>query len=299
MYTRHLNGCFFYLSDFMISIPFSGSKKYSYRNVRAIAEQNNYKTVYEPFGGSCLLSVNLLNDGLVDNAVVNDFDRFFDDYEDYLDLKDKVVAEGYKRGLKRTISSKSKSYRIEDNGSRTLLKTRVLHGIDRKVLQAIIEELVPEYYWRYFSLGCNFVHSAVCSHKTIKLNDFSQFNAYLKTDKQREYLEALHRCRVENLDWKDFLAKFDITPDDLVILDPPYFENNQDQYKGQFTLDDTKELIKAVSDLGCDFIFFNNNVETVKELTDGLDVSIELTGVENNSANRKRKDVMAFIKNRK
>ena len=169
----------------MISIPFSGSKRYSYKNVKEIAEQNNYTAVYEPFGGSCVLSVNLYNDKLVERAVANDYDRFFDLYPEYLNLKDKVVEEGYKRGLRRTTSNGLLTKRIDLNNNFEIIKSPVLNSKDRKILQDIISEYVPEKYWRYFSLGSNFMYSAVSSHEIIKLNDFALFNRYLKTDKQR------------------------------------------------------------------------------------------------------------------
>lgn len=285
----------------MISIPFSGSKRYSYKHVKKISEVGNYETVFEPFGGSCVLSVNLYNDDLIDKAIVNDYDRFFDLYPEFLDLKDKVVEEGYKRGLKRTSHNSSiGDYRIENDGSKTKLESRVLNAEDKKILQDIITEFVPEKLWRYFAVGGNFAFSAVCSHDKVNLKDFCLFNANLKTDKQRKYLEVFNQLEVEHLDWKEFFNKHEKSIRDsesLLILDPPYVGTRQGQYKGQFTKADTKELIDKAISLNTDFIFFNHNEEQVKNWLEGLDFSIQLTGNNISTANRNRFDVMAFVKN--
>ena len=282
----------------MISIPFSGSKRYSYKNVKAIVEQGDYDVVYEPFGGSCVLSVNLLNDGLVKRAIINDYDHFFDNYETYLDLKDKVVEEGYKAGFKGTShDGKRGNYYFNKDGSITPIKSEILQGEDRKKLQEIISENVPKEYWRYFATGSNFTYSAVSTHPIIRLSDFCKFSRRLETQTQRKYLSLLNQCEIENLDWKDFFKKNHPDKNSIVILDPPYVDTAQEQYKGQFTEEDTIELINTVKAFGCDFIFFNHDMDKVKEWLGDLDYTTDYTGNISTSANRKRKDVMAYVKN--
>lgn len=283
----------------MISIPFSGSKRFSYKAVRKIAEAGGYDAVYEPFGGSCVLSVNLFNDGLVKKAVVNDYDHFFDLYPQYLDLKDLVVAEGYKRGLLRTTSDPKRGViKFHPDGSIEVIKSKTLSDKDKAILREIISQNVPEEYWKYFVLGNNFTHSAASSTRKTVLSDFSLFNAYLKTDRQRKYLEALNRIKLEHLDWKDFMKKYqqEIDSNSLFILDPPYLGTYQHQYQGQFTETETKLLIQAVINLGCDFIFFNHDIDQVEEWLGDINYTIQLTGNTSTTANRKRKDVMAYIK---
>lgn len=265
----------------MISIPFIGSKRYSYKQVKEIAEKKKYKNVYEPFGGSCMLSVNLLNDGLVEDAYVNDYDHFFDNYEHYLDLKDQVVAEGYRRGLERTShDSKRGKYVFQKDGSIKPVKSTILQGEKRQLIQDIFEELVPEEYYRYFTIGNNFCHSGTGLHKKIYLRDFCMFNAYLKTDKQREYLEKLNECEITNLDYRDFLLlyEYEIDKDALLIVDPPYVGTLQDHYKHTFTEEDTVELINTLNKLPCDYIFFNSDIEKIIEWLDGTEYEIKPTG---------------------
>ena len=281
----------------MISIPFSGSKKFSYKNVKEIFKNNRYNTVFEPFGGSCVLSVNLKKDGLVKRAVANDFDRFFDNYLEYLAYKDWVVNECLVFGINpiKTYQYNKKCYVDKDN-VRHLTKQVKLDDYEIEYLRSLIKQ-VPKKLWRYLSLGGNFTFSSVSSHKEIKLNDFSYFGSYLQTDKQRKYLEILNQITIEHLDYLDFLEKYkdDFNEESLIILDPPYTNTFQNQYKTQFDDKQTKDLIDLVSGFNCDFIFFNHNINKVKDWLEGLDYSIEFTGSKTVSANHKRKDVMAYV----
>ena len=283
----------------MISIPFSGSKRYSYKKVREIVETGGYSAVYEPFGGSCVLAVNLFNDGIVNKAVVNDYDHFFDLYSEYLDLKDKVVEEGYKRGLRRNVNCKLGEVRINPDGSREVIKSRILPPDEKEILRDIISKNVPKKYWRYFTLGNNFTHSAIGSSRDVSLSDFCMFGRYLKTDVQRAYLKALERVALEHLDWRDFINKYraEITESkSILILDPPYIGTSQGQYKGQFTEVDTELLIKTAVELGRDFIFFNQDLALVKKWLAGLNYEIQEIGMGSITGNHRRKDVMAYIR---
>lgn len=286
----------------MISIPFVGSKKYSYKDIKPFVEQGNYDTVYEPFGGSCVLSVNLLNDGLVKRAVVNDYDRFFDNYETYLDLKDKVVEEGYRRGLVRTShDSKHGAYCSNSDGTKTCIKSFILQGDKRKTIQDIIGEIVPEEYWRYFTLGNNFCHSGFSLVEKINLTDFAMFNGYLKTDKQRKYLQVLNDCEINHLDYSDFLNKYknDIDENSLLIIDPPYVGTLQCQYEYEFSEEDTKELINILEELPCDYIFFNRDLKKIKEWFKDIDCVIKQTGtLKRRSPQHNTEEYLIYVKNR-
>lgn len=277
----------------MINIPFSGSKKYSYKLVNEIAKKGNYNIVYEPFGGSGVLSINLYNDGLVEKAIINDYDHFFDDYENYLDLKDKVVEEGYKKGLRRTTCHPKGAKRYNSDGSYEIIKSPVLSLEDRKILQDIISKKVPEKYWRYFSLGFNFTYSAVSSHEVIKLNDFTFFNSQLKTEQQRKYLNILNKLTVENLDYSDFLKKYkkEFSSDSLLIIDPPYPNDQQKQYQGTFSEEEAKILIKELNDLPSDFIYFHSDLNDLNNWFKGIDYSVKSF----NKCTINKKDYLVYV----
>lgn len=228
----------------MINIPFSGSKRFSYKQVKELIKDKKYKKVYEPFGGSGILSVNLFNEGLVEEAIINDYDRFFDKYEDYLDLKDKVVEEGFRRGL-----VKRRNPYLPDN--------------EKEIIRSIISEYVPREYWRYFFLGNNFTFSTLTA-EDINRRDIRAFTCFgndLTTIKQRKYIEILKQITIENLDYKEFLNKFDFDQDCLLIVDPPYHQTYQRQYEDDFCKQDTIELINYLNTLDCDYIFFNRDYD--------------------------------------
>lgn len=196
----------------MISIPFSGSKKFSYKNVKPIVEAGGYETVYEPFGGSCVLSANLYNDRIVKRAVINDYDGLFDLYPKYLDYKDWIVEECYKYGIKRRVKSNDPNtgkwslYYRDDNGEKVWGKSKLKED-EIEFLQSLVSQ-VPKKYWRLLTYGSNFTFSAVSSGKVIKLSDFIYFQNYLKTDKQRKYLDVINRLERTRLDYREFFKRY-------------------------------------------------------------------------------------------
>lgn len=255
----------------MISIPFSGNKRYSYKFIREIVLDGDYKRVYEPFGGSCVLSVNLIRNNEVEKAVANDYDRFFDLYPEYLDLKDEVVRQCEEAGLEKIYSSRGQAYKYDADGNKVLVDSELLNMEDRKILQDIIERTVPKEYWKYFFLGSNFVYSAASSKCIYRLNQFKRYGRELGTAKQRQYLEELKAVTLEHLDWRDFIEKYrnELDHDALLILDPPYVNHYQGQYEGQFSIKDARELVSTVITLGCDFIYFGRDLEHLERLMEG------------------------------
>ena len=282
----------------MISIPFSGSKKHSYKRVKKIAESENYNSVYEPFGGSGVLSVNLYKDELVNRAVINDYDNFFDNYEKYLDYKDIVVDKGYKAGLKCVYHNHARgAYIHNESGDLVNVDRRSLDEKEREILQNIISENVPEEYWSYLALGNNFTHSYVMTHDEIKLSHFTMFASYLDTDKQREYLRVLNEMTVEHLDYKDFLEKYkdSFDSESLIIIDPPYPNTPQEQYKGTFDEQEARALIEYMNKLPCDYIYFHSDLEEIEKWFSDTDYSIQSI----TPHNWKRKDYLIFVKRNK
>lgn len=285
----------------MISIPFPGNKKTSYKYVREIIEKGNYINSFEPFGGSGVLSVNLFNDNILKDVYLNDYDRLFDDYEEFLDIKDFVVSEGFKRGLKQSKRDKKGCYTINDKGEKVYRHSESLNEEERKILQSIIKN-VDKKFWRLLSFGCNFCFGKIQSHREVRLVDFTIFTRGLSSENQRKYLKIVNKMNRDCLDWKNFLDKHKskINKDSIVILDPPYIDTKQVQYKGSITEKETIELLKYVKSLGCDFIFFNNDLEKVKEWLDSLDLDYEFDHINStcNSEKYNRRDVMAFVRNK-
>lgn len=284
----------------MITIPFHGSKKTSFKHIKPIVEKYMYKSVYEPFGGSGVLSVNLLNEGVVEKAAINDFDRFFDDYEEYLDYKEWVVDSCYEHGFKNTHSNGTHGvYYVDKDGERVHLDTAILSKEDKKYLQSLMLK-VPRKLWKKMALGSNFTFPGVAHHKEVKLNDFIYFHACVGTDRQRKYIELIKQMEVDHCDYREFLDKRkpELGCDSLLLVDPPYAGTGQGAYEGEFTEEDTLELIDYLKDLKIDFVFFNKDKETVERYLDGLDI-IECgfigTGSRANGVNPNRVEYYALV----
>lgn len=265
----------------MISVPFSGSKRYRYKEVKEIAQNGPYSAVFEPFGGSCVLSVNLMRDRVIKRAVANDYDGLWEIYPEYLRIKERIVG------------------RLEEAGIQKSQKP--LGPKQCGLLQSLIKD-VPKKYWQL--LADNFVFSACRASGDYGLSSFRYFMNNTDMGKQWEYLNEIGRIELERLDYREFLEKrrpeFEGNPDALVILDPPYLNSIQKQYKNGlfFGVSETIELLEYMRDCGCDFIFFNQNSRDMKAILRvmGLNAT-HLVRVSNSSGHgsKEREDDLAYI----
>lgn len=269
----------------MLVIPFSGSKRNCYNYVSDIVKKGGYTKVFEPFGGSAVLSVNLYNDGLINQAYVNDYDGLFDLYPEYLKCKEKVVKELADKGINKKIP--------------TALNDKPLPKEHRLILQNIIKNIEP-IYWRL--LGNNFVFSAICnSDKELSLSDFRYLKNDITTEKQWAYLNVLNQLERVSLDYKDYFRQYKKEFDDrsLIILDPPYLNSSQKQYTNSdfFSLADTLELLELVKESNCDFIFFNMVERDTRALLKLFDFNIKefQTKYITTCFNAEREDVIVWV----
>lgn len=272
----------------MLTIPFPGSKRNSYKHIKKLVKENNYTKIYEPFGGSGILSVNLYNDGLIEEATINDYDELFKIYPEFLDVKDFVVNKCYELGLKKQTERHSKTLPEEE----------------QKILKSVINE-VDKKWWPLLARGSCFCFSSVSNRNPehIRLCDFRYFKRGLDTKPHRDYLDVVNKLTVVTLDYKDFLEKFKKEFDErtLLIVDPPYVGTYQGQYGNNyvFTKEDTLELLDYLDKLGIDYIFFNEYVDFLEDFINSKE-NIEIV-------NQKRycqynckpnpKDFMFYVKN--
>ena len=285
----------------MISIPFTGSKRNCYKRVKELVLSGEYDTVLEPFGGSGVLSVNLYNDGIVDRAIINDYDKLFDIYEEFLDIKDWVVSECYKRGLHRMNTDKNGHYKLID-GERVYVDNMCLPKEEREILQSVIAQ-VDKKWWRLLTLGTNFCHSIIQTHRKINLTDFTIFNRHLETDKQREYLAVVNQIERDSLDWKDFLEKYKTlyNKKTIIIADPPYINTKQHQYKSGMDTEETIKLLDTLWATGCDFIFFNHELDIANNWLKENNLQAQFFEIKKpvnlESKSKHHKEVMVFVMN--
>lgn len=287
----------------MVSIPFPGNKKSSYKRVKQIFENGPYINVVEPFAGSGVLSVNLKRDGLAENAYINDYDGLFNIYPEFLDKKDWLVKKCKSKGLRRRSWNKERcrKYLNDDETEFEIVDTRTLNEEERGILQKYIA-MIDKKFWRLLAMGCNFAHSGVAQHEEITLKDFSYFGGRLETTYGREYMEWVNQCVVDSMDWKDYIPlylPYAGLSDALVILDPPYFGTQSKGYGGEMDERETMELLYRLRPYKVDFLFFNGDDEwmaTALEQAGYTDYEIEPIGCSNNTVNHKRREYLAYVK---
>lgn len=263
----------------MISIPFLGSKRNYIKQVEEVIKSNGYTKIFEPFGGSCVLSVNAFNDGLIEKAYINDYDHLFDIYPEYLDIKDRLVSELYEKGIFKDVKKK---------------KLPVDH-------QEILQNLVSQIDKKYWSLlANNFVFSGRAAGE-INLKDFVYFFNEIGTEKQRYYLSIINQLERSSLDYKDFYKKYQNEFDSrsLIIIDPPYLNSVQKHYKNSefFGLADTLELLEATKETGTDFLFFNMVERDTRKLLEVFGFNIVDFHIKRKALNygSSREDILAYV----
>lgn len=286
----------------VISIPFPGTKRYSYKHIKRIFTDGGYEVFMEPFGGSGVLSVNLHKDKLAKKIFLNDYDRYFDRFPEALDKKDWVVKKMNERGIFRSSGSFSNSYRYTnaEETDKYPIKTHLLDEPERLYLQSLMIE-VGEEWWRMLSFGSCFNHACTPAKKRIKVTDFKYFKSRTSTDRGREYMEYIEEIPRDSLDWEEFLDthKDDISEKTLIVLDPPYFGTMDSMYSDGFTEAETLKILSKMKELGADFVFFNNDLEWMTKAIKSFGFEIAEcsdTGNRNSSMNRQRKDGMVYVR---
>ncbi|WP_418471219.1 DNA adenine methylase [Eubacterium callanderi] len=263
----------------MLTIPFSGNKKTRYKEVADIVKRGGYNAVYEPFAGSAVLSVNLYNNKIIEKAVINDYDGLFDIYPEYLDIKEKLVADCLAAGL---------------------VKQKELQPPDkREVLQGLVSK-IDEKFWHL--LANNFVFSGRRSTE-IRLQDFRYFMNETGTEEQRAYLKVIDNLVRCSMDYKPFLKMYGrdyLNEKGLMIVDPPYINAHQKSYSNEqyFGLGQTLQLMKALKAQQRDFIIFNMNRCDITELLNlfGFNIQEVRSRYASQCAYSVRDDCMVYVK---
>ena len=262
----------------VIKIGFSGNKANRVKEIAEIVKKGKYKRVVEVFGGSCVISNNLLKEKIVEEAIANDYDHYFDHFEDNINFKKGIVEKLLKLGFEK---SKNKPLNLEQQ--------KIVHEMIRGKEQNSLKYLAK-----------NFVFSSKRASTNIKIEDFVYFMNDLTTEKDIEYIEHLKNVKLDNLDYKEFIEKYIKAEDKetIVIIDPPYLNSAQKQYNDEFFgLEKTIKLLNTLEKKKNDFIFFNQVKEDSKELLKlygfEFDYSAKITTI---ACGAKREDFMAHIK---
>lgn len=80
-----------------------------------------------------------------------------------------------------------------------------------------------------------------------------------------ELHERLAAVQIENLDYADFIARYD-RPTTLFYIDPPYYDNENDYGKGVFNKTDFEKLAKLLFSIKGKFILSLNDTPEVRSI---------------------------------
>lgn len=235
-------------------IAFSGSKRNRLKEIVEIVKAGGYDAVYEPFGGSCIISTNLKVNGYVKRAVANDYDKF--------------IAK-----LQERVNTYKKIQTWLDKNEYTPDSRRKL-PVDKIVkLEEFIKTLNSDEQ-KYSSLCC--VFSARRAAGNVKPIDFKYYFRRFPIDRTIEYKRATENIETPSLDWRDFMRKYskDMRKEKvLIIVDPPYLNSYQKQYGCEhFGLAETIDLLQEVIATGSNFLFFNQIEKDISRLLDIMGV---------------------------
>jgi len=210
-------------------LPFTGQKRNFIKLLYDFFNTIDYTPtrVVDCFGGSGLLS-NLFKQMYPDCEVI------YNDYDDYTDRLKKIIGTNEVLADVRKILS---NYNIEKD-------TRITEPAKKE-----LEEYLSKVDWTKAD------KQTVYTGFSLKgLND--QGKLYTNKVRQSEYeikSEYLKGCAVVNLDYKELIKKDEA----LYILDPPYIQTNNNQYKDWFSISDFLELYDRIKKLD-NFILFTS-----------------------------------------
>ena len=266
-------------SKTLLKTSFSGSKVNRVREIKELIKNKKYKRVIEVFGGSCCISNNLKRDNLIEVAIANDYDHYFDNFEDNMIYKEKLIDQLIELGFVKSQKPLSKDKREE--------------------LQNLIKEIQDNKNLLKY-LAKNFVYSSRRSANDINVFDFCYFMSELSTKHDKEFYINLKNVHLDSLDYKDFIKKYSTfnDRDTLIILDPPYLNSFQTQYSNEiyFGLSDTIRLLHTMKQLKNDFIFFNVSEKNSVDLLYLFGFNFTYNTIKKYlSSNNHREDFLAYV----
>lgn len=261
--------------DKIYKVAFTGNKTNRLKEIVDVIEDGDYTKIYEPFGGSCCISINLRANNIVNKAVANDYDDFIVNLEKNINIARKIINETDKLDLPP-------------------LSDKTMKKDKQKELQDTLSQFTLE--------ELQVVKNCFCfrTPKFKNLIDFKYNSQNYNFKKYEDYLEKSKLVEYDKLDYDDFIDKYQNEFDDktLLIVDPPYLNSTQTTYNNEkyFGLTETINLLRKLKALKINFIFFNQIKDDTIALLDLLELDFEIyTKIHALSGNKKRDDVMAVV----
>lgn len=203
------------------------------------------RNFYEPFGGSLTVTLYVLENLEVDKIFVSDINSKLINFYNCI-----------KENVENIIENSKKYIEIEYYQCRELF-----NSTNDKYIQASLFFILNK---RCFN-GVYRVNKKGFFNVPIGKNSINWENNFEKLRKFSQKISS-NKITIENLNYKDFFEKYNFTKDDLIYVDPPYY-NTFVSYDGYgFSDDDQKKLYDLCSNASCLVIASNSNTDFIKDL---------------------------------
>jgi DNA adenine methylase len=236
-------------------LRYPGGKSAIYPVISSVIKSNKMKhCIYvEPFAGGASIAWNLLIDGIVDYAIINDADKAVYSFWRAVTESTQWFIEKIKTTpitvdewrIQREILRNSKKYSKELGFAMFFLNRTNRSGIlDAGPIGGY--DQAGEY-----KLDCRFNRDALIK----KIQKISEYRNRIKVYNQDIFVFL-----------KRFLPQHNKNNNIFVYFDPPYFEKGQRLYMNYFSSEDHERLRDAVSQLDCKWIMTYDDKSEIGEL---------------------------------
>ena len=159
----------------IVKTSFSGNKANRVKEIAEVIKERKYSRIVEVFGGSCVISNNLLKEKIVDEAIANDYDDYFSGFESYIEFKKELIPGLIEKGFEK---SKEKTLSKEQQ--------KALHELLENKEQNLLKYLAK-----------NFVFSSKRAAGNIEIKDFIYFMNDITVEKDIEYIKYLKNVKIK------------------------------------------------------------------------------------------------------
>lgn len=220
----------------------------------------------------------------IHNIIENNFEIFKKNFPKniYLDEKqffkelERNIVSKIKRTVKLDLKNNFSEVEIKNNIETAIKSSFYMHerykmnAMKFKRLFLSPEENTANYYFvREYCYGSMFRFNKKgefnIPYGGLSYNNKNFLNKIERIFSKKSY-QLLHNTSIENLDFEEFLNKYQFNENDFIFFDPPYDTNFSDYDTNQFTLKDHERLAKCIFKLDAKFILIIKKTDFIYNL---------------------------------
>lgn len=252
------------MSNKISPLRYPGGKAKIYNNIKKIFEKNKLKKIVycEPFAGGCGLALLLLKNHLVEELILNDYDRgIFSFWYSILNYNNEFIE--MIRNIEISIEEREKQKNIY------LEKEK----IDIKNYKEVLKLGLATFYLNRVNRS-GILKAGVIGGK--KQNGAYKMNCRFNKEKLILQIQEIYKYRKKikfyNLDVLDFLKLINKRENLFIFFDPPYYNKGSELYTNFFKHDDHLKLAKEIKKITNNWIVTYDNSEEIKKMYNTHDI---------------------------